>query len=246
MESAPCMPHNHHLIWHNKWQLSWLTVTTMNTFRKKKQALKAKSLFLIVKTICLVKDHISRRDLGFFFFESTILTDIFKCHFGGDRELKSLTHRILQTPGCSSSSLLWCAAGFSPGCPDQSEDSYTGETLRRTRTNSLHSGTRTGLQSYSQCSSEPPGWKSFASSLARWLEALLRGKGCKKKERFCTFCYKKQLDMRFNVYPIQSCPNDYQTAWIDQVVSDNLFKCKGWVEGHANSFNPEACRDLPI
>lgn len=170
----------------NRWTEHLACVTTViwfgtisdssrNTFRKKTNKRFKPSSW---KTICLLKVHISKRDLGV--FESTILADIFKCHFGGDSESKSLTHRIPQTPGWSSSSPPWCAAGFSPGCPDQSEDSYTGETLRRTHTNSRHSGTRTGLQIYSQCSSEPPEWKSFASSLAGWLEALLRGKWFKK------------------------------------------------------------------
>lgn len=108
-------------------------------------------------------------------FESTFHADIFKALHS---ELKSLTHRTPQTPGWWASRRLGCAAGCFPECPGQSEDSYTGGSRGCTRTSSRCSGTQTGLQIYSRCSRELPGWTGSAGSLVGWPAALWRKRDC--------------------------------------------------------------------
>lgn len=84
----------------------------------------------------------------------------------------NLTHRILQTPCWSASRSLLCAAGSSPGCPAQREDSCTAGKPRCTHTSSHCSGKQTDPQIYSQCSWVPPGWSSSEGSLVGWPAAL--------------------------------------------------------------------------
>lgn len=90
------------------------------------------------------------------FLKAPITLTFSNPNFGGHAESKSLTHQIPQTPGWSSSRPLWCAAGFFPECPNQSGGSYTAESPHCTCTSSHRSGKQTGLQTYSQCSLEPP------------------------------------------------------------------------------------------
>lgn len=134
--------------------------------RMQKKNLLSSYLEVQIHFICQRKrlpslETLERNVLKDKFFPPPALKAQFKLKFSasiwkGQNEL--VAHQIPQSPCWTASAHLWCAVGYFPECPGQSEDSCTEGSPHHTRTSSHCCGRQTVPLICSQCSWGPPEW----------------------------------------------------------------------------------------